>query len=816
MRKRDHNVLASGLSLLVCGLLAGIVVAAAFFPGMAMSGLAAKAGAEAFDELPAELSVRSAPQISYVYANDGETLLTTMYDENRRDSSLDDVPQVMRDAIIAAEDHKFYEHNGVDIQGIARAFVANTANDATTQGASTLTMQMVRLAASYFAETPQEVLDATEQTTGRKLLEARRAMAVEKRLTKDQILENYLNMAFFGHGAFGVYAASQVYFGKAPKDLELSEAALLAGLVQSPSEYNPATEEGVPLATERRNYVLDQMVITGAITPAEAAEAKAVEVEVEGERTRNGCVATTKNNWGFFCDFFYRWWLDQETFGATPYERERRLKGGGYHIVTTLDPKVQKAAKENVEQYLETGNPHALMVAAVEPGSGKVRAMAVNRNYRLDDPDDPKNKPHTDPRKRAQGLRGTYPNTTNPLISGGGDITGYQAGSTFKIFAVVAGLEEGLPLDYNRRSPGRYTTRFPVEAGGAASCGTRWCPANANGPYMNGVRNMWSGFGRSVNTYFAQLMEAAGPENVVDAANRMGIRFRAGEDAALADNAEQWGSFVLGVSGTTPLDLANAYATVASGGKYCEPIPVQEIRTLEGESLDVADPRCRRVIDEDVALAAADAAKCPVGGQSHYGRCQPPGTFAQGTGIVGKPIIGKTGTSDGNRTASLVLSTRQLTVAGIMADPDWAETDKEMVGVGVNHDAVAETLRDAMKGVEAKDWPRPDSNKLVWGDQVGVPDVRCRPVEEARSILQNAGFRVEVDDQQIDSNCPRGEAAGTNPSGRTVRNGVVVITVSNGSDAPDEDDADDGGGGPGGGGPGNGNGGPGGGGEGDG
>lgn len=795
MRPRDHYLFVNIGSLLLCGLLAGVVVAAVFFPGVALSGLAAKESLARFDQLPSELIVDDAPEITYVYASDGKTPLTAMYDENRRSVELHEIAPIMVKAMIAAEDKNFYEHNGVDIRGIARAFIANTAADQITQGASTITQQFVRLSLTYFADDLQDVVDATEETTGRKLREARYAIAVEQRMTKDEILNKYLNLAYFGEGAYGIFAASRVYFDKQPSDLELHEAAYLAGLVRSPSAFNPRTPEGRLAATERRSWVLDQMVDTEAITPAQAAEARAVPMDIDPQRPANMCVGVATNHWGFFCDYLHRWWLEQEEFGATVWEREQRLRGGGFRIVTTLDVDTQQAAKDHVEDHIDTGDPHALMLAAVEPGTGEVRAMATNRRFKLDDPDDPQNGPHTDPAARRAGLRGTYPNSTNPLISGGGDITGYQAGSVFKIFTMIAALEQGLPLSYSIFAPFQVTTDFIVEAGGAASCGNRWCPVNFSRD-ITGRHDMWSGFGRSVNTYFAQLIERVGAANAVDVAKRLGIQFRARgtpqnpSDFELSQNPEGWGAFTLGVSDTTPLDLAGAFAAVSAEGVYCEPTPVKEIQTPEGESIDLARPDCTRAIDKDVARAAIDAARCVIDAPSAYGRCEGgTETWDDGTGqatrdVIDQPFFGKTGTTDGSRTASLVLSTSELTVAGMLADPDWAETREEMSHDIVNP-AVLYTLRDAMEGVDAEDWAKPTAKRAL-GDQTGIPSVTCRPVSEAQDILEDAGFSVRVDETRVDSDCAAGLAAGTSPSGRTVEGGVVVIEVSNGSDHQEE------------------------------
>ncbi|WBB71036.1 transglycosylase domain-containing protein [Micromonospora sp. WMMD812] len=788
MRKRDHNVLTNAASLLICGLLAGVVVAAAAFPAVAMSGLAAKAGAETFGALPTELTVARPPQISYLLASDGKTPLATMYDENRRDVKLADVSPYMQKAIVAAEDHDFYKHNGVDLNGIARAFVNNQNEAAGRQGASTLTMQYVRLAIAYSATHPADVVAATEDTSARKLREMRYALQIDKELSKDEILERYLNIASFGNGAYGIYAASQVYFGKTPKNLKIEEAALLAGMVKAPTTNDPTTKSGYSLANDRRNYVIDNMVKIGAITQAEADAAKAIKLTVKDKRTPNGCVATNEKDWGFFCDYFYRWWMQQETFGSTSYDRERRLKSGGYTIVTTLDPQAQRGADKAVRKAKSVNSKEAAMVAVVEPGSGRVRALAVNRNFKLDDKNKPANKPHSDPKQRKKGLRGNYPNTVNPLLTGGDGITGYQAGSTFKMFTIVAALEKGIPLSYTINAPQQFKSEYIIDSSSPAACpGTHfYCPTNS-GKKAGGVQNMWSAFSASINTYFVPLQQQVGAENVVDVAKRLGIQFRQSEDAKFAgtkDAAHQWGAFTLGVSQTTPLELANAYATLAADGKYCEPIPVQKITGPDGKNLDIANPRCEKRVSTEVARAAVDAARCPVGDNSATTKCGGSRTASNVRGIVGKPVAGKSGTTDSEKTAALVAMTKQYAVAGIMADPDWPQTNVKMghnEPTGINP-PVYETLRDAMKGKKGIEFD-PPGKKISEGDQRSIPDVKCQPVESAKSRIKGAGFDAVVSDVKVASSCPPGTAAGTSPSGRTIKGGVVTIQISSGGGA---------------------------------
>jgi membrane peptidoglycan carboxypeptidase len=774
MRGRDHHFATNVASLLICGLLAGVAVAAAAFPAAAMSGLAAKAGSEGFANLPSELKQASAPQLTRVFAADNKTPIAVFYDEFRSDVPLKDISINMVNAIVAAEDHDFYTHNGVDLKGAARAMVNNTGKANSKQGASTLTMQLVRMTQAYSATTPQQVVDATKDTPIRKITEMKYAMQVEKELTKQQILERYLNAAPFGNGAYGVYAASQVYFRKAPKDLTVAEAALLASMVKAPTGFDPTTRDGYPKALDRRNWVIGNMVELGNITAAQGAEAIKVKLGHTAQRSGNGCAAVKNNSWGFFCDYFYRWWLSRPEFGQTTYDRERRLKSGGYRIQTSLDIKAQNAARKNISDRISIKNKDALLLAAVQPGTGRVRALAANRRFKLDDAH---NELSSDPKKKKKHVRGTYPNTTNPLLSGGGDITGYQAGSVFKMFTMVAALENGFPLAYPINTTYRYKSNVYRDSPGCG--GGYYCPTNASqsekGPY-----NMWTGFGSSVNTYFVPLEERVGAEKVVDVATRFGVKFRAPQDQEFADKyAHEWGAFTLGVSASTPLDMANAYATLAADGKYCTPTPVQQITTMRGEKLDVGKPHCVRATKPDVARAAIDAARCPVGDSAQLGSCH--GSTAGGTrGVVGHPVFGKTGTTDHDKTASLIVGTTSMVVAGYLVNPDYQNHPYRLSHDVVNP-AVQETLRDIMKGKNKVQFKRPGA-KIAQGEQRSIPDVTCVSVADAKARLEAAGFTATAG-TEVESSCPKGQAAGTEPANRTIKGGFVSIQVSKGGAA---------------------------------
>jgi membrane peptidoglycan carboxypeptidase len=501
-----------------------------------------------------------------------------------------------------------------------------------------------------------------------------------------------------------------------------------------------------------------------------------------------------KNHWGFFCDYFYRWWLSQEAFGKTTYDRERRLKSGGYNIITSLDLEAQAAARKRVADEISDKSKNALLLAGIEPGTGRVRTLAANRKFKLDNAKNPQNKLSSDPRKARKKIRGTYPNTTNPLLSGGGDITGYQAGSVFKMFTMVAALEKGYPLSYTIKAEKYAKTKYIVERGSPAACpGTHfYCPQNSGGGGV-GVYNMWTGFGKSINTFFVPLAERVGAENVVDVAKRFGVQFRAENDARIANDrqaAHQWGAFTLGVSSSTPLEMANAYATLAGDGMYCEPTPVQEIKTMSGEKLEVGNPRCSRATSPEVARAALDAARCPVGDQSMLGRCN--GSTARAASAeINAPIFGKSGTTDKDKTAALIVGTTSLVVAGYLVNPDYADHPDRMSHDIVNP-AVYKTVADYMKGKKKEQFKRPDNRKLTEGEQRFIPNVECSSVGAARARLEGAGFEVSVLGGKVDSKCPDGQVAGTNPSGRTIKGGAVMLEISNGKGGEEEPEDDEG------------------------
>ncbi|BFU44016.1 transglycosylase domain-containing protein [Krasilnikovia sp. MM14-A1004] len=659
--------------LVVCAL-----AVAAAIPAAGLGATAARLIRGRHFGLPAELLTPPVQRLTRVYANDGTTLLTTFYDEDRQEVPLTRVAPVMREAIVAAEDSRFYSHGGLDLRGALRALVSDSHG--ARQGGSTLTMQLVR---SVLKEDPDltaaQRRAATADTAARKLREAAYAVQLQHRLSRAQILQDYLNVVYFGGGAYGVEAASQLIFGVGASRLDLAQAALLAGIVQSPETDNPVDGDWTRART-RQGYVLAAMVRAGMISPAQQAAATAEPLTRAGTLPPDGCVeaAGAAQAWGFFCDYLRRWWDAQPAFGATPAQRDVALRRGGYRVVTTLDPYVQQSAATQSRSVYPAHDRRALPIAVLQPGTGRVLALAVNRRY---------------------GTGPSPADTVNPLVTGGGRLYGYPSGSTFKLFTMLAALQDGRPLATAFDAPARLRTHWPDT--GPYACGGRYCPRNANPSWMDGHRTMWSAFGRSVNTYFVHLEEQVGPEAAVAEARKLGIGFAAPRDADMARDAAGWGSFTLGVVDTTPLELASAYATIADDGRYCRPVPVQSITDPRGSAVPVP-AACRQVLPPDVARAAADAARCPVGEQGPYHRCDG-GTATQvGQIFDGRPVAGKTGSTEDNTTETFVGFTPTAVAAGIAADPA-DPTDR--VGSTVEAQVVTAVARTLLAAVGDGPYP---------------------------------------------------------------------------------------------------------------
>ncbi|HET9654068.1 MAG TPA: transglycosylase domain-containing protein, partial [Kineosporiaceae bacterium] len=383
--------LARALTLLAAfvaaSLVTGVLLAGLFIPAVGATGVVTRSSVDYFNSLPADLSRPPLAEQSTMYASDGRTVIARFYDENRINVPLSKIAPVMRQAIVAIEDSRFYQHGGVDSKGILRAFLNNQMSG-DTQGASTLTQQYIK---NYNVEKALATGDAAaakaavSQNYSRKLQEIRTAIALEQQLKKDDILEGYLNIALFGDNTWGVEAASQYFFGISANNLSLVQAATLAGMVQSPTSFNPFVHPDK--TTVRRNEVLARMFQLGMINQQQYDEAKAAKLEVKKTLAHNGCV--TAGNMAYFCDYVINTIRTDPGFaflGKTGTERVTNLKRGGYTLVTSLDPKVQNAAYSTAVDHVPVTDSSKVAVSAVtvQPGTGRVLAIAQNRN---DNPD---------------------------------------------------------------------------------------------------------------------------------------------------------------------------------------------------------------------------------------------------------------------------------------------------------------------------------------------------------------------------------------------------------------------------------------------
>jgi penicillin-binding protein 1A len=528
-------------------------------------------------------------QTTFLFDRDDRQIAQLHASVDRTIVDLEDMPRVLRNAVIAVEDKAFYDHPGFDPIGIVRAAWTDIVSGEVVQGASTITQQLVKnVYAGHYEDDPEtgaKTYVVPPRTVSQKVREVLLAVKVEQSFTKDEILERYLNTVYFGRGAYGVEAAAQTYWQKPASRLDLVESATLAAVIQSPGFYDPVEHEEE--ARDRRNYVLEQMVDAGFLTRAEADEAKAAEVETNP--LEQGFDFSAKL--GYFLDFTRRQLIDQ-------YD-EATVYGGGLRVTTTLDMDMQKAAQDAVATNLpDPEDPDAALVA-IDPRTGGILAMYGGRNFERD---------------KVNLATGQF---------GGG--TGRQSGSAFKVFTLVAALENDYPLDSTWNGPSTIT--IPDEK--CYTDGAPWELSNASDS-ENGTFTLLSATTHSVNTVYAQIASAVTPEAIVDVAERMGI----------TSPLEPVCSITLGTQSVSVLEMTRAYATLAASGWKHPATPVQEARDANGERMPTryGGPG-EQVLDEDVANIATEALVTVI---------------ASGTGTaadIGRPAAGKTGTAQDYKDA---------------------------------------------------------------------------------------------------------------------------------------------------------------------
>ncbi|MEU3019237.1 MULTISPECIES: penicillin-binding protein [unclassified Nocardiopsis] len=770
--------------LVVVGAIAGLLVAALALPAVGGMGITARNVASGFLDMPSQLETPPPPQRSTIYDREGG-VIAEIFDQNRELVDIDDVSPVMVDAILAMEDSRFYEHGGLDVSGTLRAALRTLGGN--TEGASSITQQYVKNVQIEAATSQEELEEAREETIARKIRELRYAVALEQRMSKDEILEGYLNIAYFSDGAYGVESAAQHFFQVPASELELHQAATIAGLVRYPYLYNPRffPEQ----TTERRNVVLDRMVATGAITEAEADEAKAEDMELDLDTPPNGCVPSDQP---FFCDYVVQEIEQDERFGPNETERARWLRTAGLEIHTTLDPQVQESGQKAVDKWVPRENDSRKVAAqaVVEPGTGHILGMMQSRNY---GPDESK-------------LGETSINFTTDADRGGS--SGFQAGSTFKAITLAAALEQGLPFGTSFNSPSSTTVNGQTSCNGGRLAS--WSLSNA-GDSNAGTHNMISGTKASSNTYFAQLQARAGLCNTMEMAEKIGLKRADGTLFTENENSLANSSFTLGSEEVSPLRVSNAYATFASGGVYCEPQAITRIEDRQAGTTIEIEPECERVMDEDVADGTS------------YLLSQ---TFNGGTAAslgIGRPAAGKTGTTDGSAAAWFAGFTPQMASSVFVGDPRGPQQHPlrnvrigdryfgTVYGATIPGPIWQETMRGAHEGLETQQLasapgkfgstsePAPPKKEDDDADEEaspashdgGVPNVIGLSETDAVAALEAAGYSANVSGTRVRSAEPEGTVAVVNPDpGRPLPEGATVnVFLSSGGGRANAEDS---------------------------
>ncbi|MCQ9341229.1 transglycosylase domain-containing protein [Corynebacterium phoceense] len=570
------------LKMVCATALVGLLCALAMAPVAGVGGVAIARTQEAMESDINDLEAANMPGVTTIKDATGEDM-AYLFTQRRYPVAPDKISQTMKDAIVSIEDRRFYDHEGVDIQGNFRAVATNVLAGGVSQGASTLDQQYVK---NYLllvtAEDEEDQQAATEQSVARKLREMRMATQIDKTLSKEQILANYLNLVSFGNHAYGIEAAARTYFGENASELTLPQSAMLAGMVQSSEYLNPYTNEEA--VTERRNTVLQSMAANGYISQAEADDAAAQPLGVNSEPSllTNGCIGAGDR--GFFCDYVLEY-LDAKGLDVDSLAR------GGYTITTTLDPKAQDAAKKAVsDQTSPTAPGVAEVMNVVEPAADDrdVLAMVSSRTYGLDQ------------------------DNYETILPQPYSLVGNGAGSVFKIFTAAAGLEAGYGIKDQLSVPARYEASG-LGHGGAQNCpADKYCVENA-GSYQASM-TLQDALAYSPNTTFVQMLEQLGVSSIVDTSVKLGLRsyIKDGsfsEDSSIAQTAKDssMGSYTLGPTAVNPLELSNVGATIASGGMWCEPNPIEKITDRDGNEVYLDPTPCERAIDKDVADALSNA-----------------------------------------------------------------------------------------------------------------------------------------------------------------------------------------------------------------
>lgn len=747
--------------------LAGVLVAGMLFPVAGSLGVMSNSASDTVRALSTNLLTTDPPLVTTITDRDGKPI-AYLYKQDRTPVAPNQIADTMKAAIVSIEDQRFFDHHGVDWQGTIRAALTNKASGSISQGGSTLTQQYVKnyMVHVIAGDDPVQQQKAIEQTPARKLREIRIALQLEKQLNKEQVLTRYLNLVPFGNRAYGVASAARTYFNTTPDRLTIAQAALLAGMVNSPTGLNP--EVNPQDALNRRNTVINAMAQQHRITEeaANAARNEPLGLSLPLHTLQNGCVGAGPSD-GFFCQYVIDY-LTEAGFS------EDQLRRGGYTIRTSLDQRATAAAKASAEKQVPKNTPGiANVMSIVQPGRTKhlVRALVANRDF---------------------GLDPSAGETAYSLPSG---VAKFGAGSIFKTFTSAAAMEQGMGIDNIVDAPPSFTSRV------YKNNGHPYTVHNAEG-VAPGPRTLQMALATSPNTTFVALQEKVGLANAVDMATRLGLRKSLNAVSASGDPIDlsgasgpsqgdaikqsNFGPFTLGYGPVSPMELSNVAATLISGGRWCPPSPIEQILDEHGNPVSITEEPCEQAVDEQLAnTLAVGMSKDPL----------PGGTAAAAAGAAHwtRPMLSKTGTTEQSQSAGFLGATPQyagavLTFTDSPHPEGICDSDPPRL-CGVDNGNIfggkipARTWFDAMnpihEGLPVVPLP-PESPRYADGGAAAAepPNVVGMEAPRAVEVLTKAGYRV--DQRNMSSERFKGTVTGQTPRGVTQRGEVVTIYISTG------------------------------------
>ncbi len=752
--------------LLGFSVISGVLVTVMVAPALAVTGITASSTIGIFDALPEYITIGEQPQRNEIWATytgagnvNGYMQIATIYDQNREVVSYDQISPYALAAAVDGEDRRFFDHGGVDVPSVVRAAIGNAAGTSAS-GASTLSMQLVKnIFVQQALEQPTDALrqaayaDATATTLDRKLKEMKLAIGLEKAYTKKEILTAYLNIANFGNATYGIQAAAQRYYSVNAIDLTPEQAASLIAIVQYPNQRNLGDPANYSANQDRRDVILASMLQAGDITQEQHDEAVAIPVDdtsVKPSPPSSGCVAANQYaRW--FCDYVVKSVKDFAFLGATETDREANWKQGGYKLYTTLDMDIQPAAQNAIWTYApNTETSFSLGSAAdtVQPGTGRVLVMAENKIFN-------------------DTLEGGGPTASavnyNTTFDYGGS-TGFQPGSTYKVFTLLDWLTAGKGVNVQvsgNGDPAAQAALFHDRCNGPYT-GTFFYKNNSN---EDGIYTIRQGTVGSINGVFFSMAKQLDLCDIRDIAANLGVQ--RGDGAPLETNPTS----IIGTNTVSPLSMAVAYAGIAANGLTCAPIIVDTVTLPTGETVPGQPKNCHQAVAPNIVDTAIDVLK---------------GVMTSGNQVYsnpfdGIPIFGKTGTTDGaNQTWMTTGTTSGATVVWVgnsigdynILDSEYADVP----GILLRHYIMKPIVTALDNKYGGGDWPGPDP-ALEGGSATTVPDglVGIAP-ESAKALLEGLGFTY-ADGGPVDSEQPLGKVASVNPPSGTPSGLGAVITV---------------------------------------